>query len=195
MKHELPPLPYAYDELEPFISKETLITHHDKHHAGYVNNLNKLIVGTEFEDSTLEDIICKSNGVIFNNAAQVWNHNFYFECLRKPLEDNSPSGDLATAIEKRWSSFDNFRKEFTAFSAALFGSAWAWLVLTPDNTLEMLGTSNASTPLSTDSKALLSCDVWEHAYYIDHKNVRAEYLESFWSIVNWDFVAKNFAAN
>ncbi|WP_092486181.1 superoxide dismutase [Candidatus Ichthyocystis hellenicum] len=193
MKHELPPLPYAYDELEPFISKETLITHHDKHHAGYVNNLNKLIVGTEFEDSTLEDIICRSNGTIFNNAAQVWNHNFYFECLRRPSEDNKPSGDLASAIEKRWSSFDNFRKEFTAFSAALFGSAWAWLVLTPDNTLEMLGTSNASTPLSTDSRALLSCDVWEHAYYIDHKNVRADYLESFWSLVNWDFVENNFS--
>ncbi|WP_092402638.1 MULTISPECIES: superoxide dismutase [Candidatus Ichthyocystis] len=194
MKHELPPLPYAYDALEPLISKETLITHHDKHHAAYVNNLNKLIVGTEFETATLEDIIRQSSGKIFNNAAQVWNHNFYFECLREPLEDNKPSGTLLAAIEKRWTSFGNFKKEFTDFAAALFGSAWSWLVITPDNTIEMLGTSNASTPLTTDSKALLTCDVWEHAYYIDHRNVRGNYLESFWSLVNWDFVQNNLSS-
>lgn len=191
MKHELPPLPYAYNALEPLISKATLTTHHDKHHAGYVTNLNKLIVGTEFESSALEDIIRRSNGTIFNNAAQIWNHNFYFECLRAPSENNEPSGELLAAIEKRWTSFSNFKKEFTELSATLFGSAWSWLVMTPENTLEILGTGNASTPLTTDSTALLTCDVWEHAYYIDHKNARRDYLESFWSLVNWDFVAKN----
>lgn len=194
MKHELPPLPYDYDALAPYISKDTLITHHDKHHAAYVQNLNKLVIGTPFEGRELEEIVRKSNGTIFNNAGQLWNHNFYFRCLRAPVQNNLPSGELAEAIKKRWKSFENFQSEFNKLSLAFFGSGWTWLVLTPDHNLEILGTSNAATPITTDAKPLLTCDVWEHAYYIDHKNVRGDYLTSFWHLINWDFVSQNMTS-
>jgi len=192
MEHKLPPLPYAHDALAPHISKETLEFHHDKHHQTYVTNLNNLIKGNEFENSTLEEIVKKSSGGIFNNAAQVWNHTFYWESM-KPNGGGQPSGALADAINAKWGSFDKFKEEFTKVAVGTFGSGWAWLVKKADGSLDLVSTSNAATPLTTDAKPLLTCDVWEHAYYIDYRNARPKYVEAFWNVVNWDFAGKNFA--
>ena len=193
MEHTLPALPYAMDALAPTISQETLEYHYGKHHKAYVDNLNNLIKGGEFENSTLEEIVKKSTGGIFNNAAQVWNHTFYWNSMT-PNGGGAPTGALADAINAKWGSFDSFKAEFTKTAVTTFGSGWAWLVKTPAGGLELVSTSNAATPLTTDNKALLTCDVWEHAYYIDYRNARPKYVESFWGLVNWDFVAANFAA-
>jgi Fe-Mn family superoxide dismutase len=191
MKHELPPLPYAMDALQPHISKETLEYHYGKHHKAYVDNLNKLIVGTEFENASLEDIILKATGGVFNNAAQVWNHTFYWHCMT-PNSSQKPAGKLAEAIDKQFGSFDEFKKLFSEKAITTFGSGWGWLVKNTDGSIELTSTSNAGTPLKEGKKALLTCDVWEHAYYIDYRNARPTYVEKFWNLVDWDFVAKNF---
>jgi superoxide dismutase, Fe-Mn family len=191
MEHTLPPLPYAMDALAPTISQETLEYHYGKHHATYVTNLNNLIKGTEFENLSLEEIIKKSSGGIFNNAAQVWNHTFYWNGL-KPQGGGAPTGKVADGINAKWGSFDKFKEEFNKSALGNFGSGWTWLVQKGD-ALEIVNTSNAGTPLTTDAKALLTCDVWEHAYYIDYRNARAKYVEAFWNLVNWDQVNKNAA--
>ncbi len=193
MTHELPPLPYAKDALQPHISAETLEYHYGKHHQTYVTNLNNLIPGTEFADMTLEDIIKKSTGGIFNNAAQVWNHSFYWNCL-SPNGGGAPQGALAAAINAKWGSFDAFKEAFTKAAIGTFGSGWAWLVKTPAGDLEIVSTSNAATPMTSNQKALLTCDVWEHAYYVDYRNARPKYVEAFWNLVNWQFVSANFSA-
>jgi Fe-Mn family superoxide dismutase len=191
MAHELPKLPYAMDALEPTISKETLEYHYGKHHKAYVDNLNKLIPRTEFENMSLEETILKSSGGIFNNAAQVWNHTFYWNCLT-PKSSREPSGKLADAITKKFGSFDEFKKQFSQTAVTTFGSGWGWLVKNPDNSVELISTSNAGTPMTQGKEALLTCDVWEHAYYIDYRNARPTYVEKFWDLVNWDFVAEKF---
>lgn len=193
MEHKLPDLPYAKNALEPHISAETIEFHYGKHHQTYVTNLNNLIKGTEFENLSLEDIVRKSSGGIFNNAAQIWNHTFYWNGF-KPNGGGEPTGALADAIKAKWDSFDEFKKAFTQCAVTTFGSGWAWLVKKPDGSLDLVSTSNAATPLNSDAKPLLTCDVWEHAYYIDYRNARAGYVEKFWNLVNWDFVAANFAA-
>lgn len=193
MEHKLPELPYALDALAPHISKETLEFHYGKHHQTYVTNLNNLIPGTEFENLSLEEIVKKSSGGIFNNAAQVWNHTFYWMSLA-PNAGGEPSGALADAINAKWGSFDEFKKAFNACAAGTFGSGWAWLVKKADGSLDLVSTSNAATPLTTDATPLLTCDVWEHAYYIDYRNSRPNYLEGFWKVVNWAAVAERFAA-
>lgn len=190
MEHKLPELPYAKDALAPHISKETLEFHYGKHHATYVANLNKLIVGTEFENLTLEDIVKRAAGGIFNNAAQVWNHTFYWHCL-SPKGGGAPTGALAEAINLSFGSLAAFKEKFAATAVGTFGSGWAWLVKNPDGTLAIESTSNAANPMTTGKKPLLTCDVWEHAYYIDYRNARATYVEAFWKIVNWAFVAEN----
>jgi superoxide dismutase, Fe-Mn family len=190
-KFELPPLPYALDALQPYISKETLEYHYGKHHKAYVDKLNELVPGTEFADKPLEDIIKKSSGAIFNNAGQVWNHTFYWNSL-SPKSSREPSGKLADAINKKFGSFDEFKKQFTQTSVGTFGSGWGWLVKNTDGSIELLSTSNAGTPMTQGKTALLTCDVWEHAYYIDYRNLRPKYLENFWEIVNWNFVEENF---
>ncbi|MDQ5922133.1 MAG: Superoxide dismutase [Pseudomonadota bacterium] len=192
MEHKLPQLPYALDALSPHISKETLEYHYGKHHQTYVTNLNNLIKDTEFENMSLEDIIKKSSGGIFNNAAQVWNHTFYWHCL-SPQGGEQPTGTVLEAINKKWGSFEEFKKSFTQTCIGTFGSGWGWLVKTANGDLDLVSTSNAATPLTTANKALLTCDVWEHAYYIDYRNSRPNYMEAFWKLVNWDFVADNFS--
>jgi Fe-Mn family superoxide dismutase len=191
MIHELPPLPYAIDALEPHISRETLEYHHGKHHKTYVDNLNKLIPGTEFENLSLEDIVRKSSGGVFNNAAQIWNHTFYWNCLA-PNAGGKPTGALAAAIDKAFGSFDAFKEKFSQTAIGTFGSGWGWLVKNASGGLEVVSTSNAGCPLTAGQTPLLTCDVWEHAYYIDYRNLRAKYVETFWNLVNWDFVARNF---
>jgi len=190
MTHSLPPLPYPMDALAPHISKETLEFHYGKHHQTYVTNLNNLIPGTEFEKATLEEIVKKSSGGIFNNAAQIWNHTFYWNCL-SPNGGGEPSGKLAEAINAKWGSTAAFKEAFNKAAAGNFGSGWTWLVKKPDGSLDIVNTSNAATPLTTADVPLLTCDVWEHAYYIDYRNARPKYLENFWNVVNWDFAAKN----
>ena len=192
MEHTLPALPYAMDALAPTISAETLEFHYGKHHKAYVDNLNNLIKGTEFENASLEEIVKKSSGGIFNNAAQVWNHTFYWNSM-KPNGGGAPTGALADAINAKWGSFDAFKEAFSKCAVTTFGSGWAWLVKTPSGELDLVSTSNAATPLTTDNKALLTCDVWEHAYYIDYRNARPKYVESCWHLVNWVFVVANFA--
>ena len=192
MQHQLPALPYALDALQPHISKETLEFHYGKHHQTYVTNLNNLVKGTEFENMSLEDIIRKSKAGIFNNAAQIWNHTFYWHSL-SPKGGGKPAGDLAKAIDAKFGSFDEFKKQFSAAAVGTFGSGWAWLVKNADGTVAIESTSNAATPLTTDKKPLLTCDVWEHAYYIDYRNRRPDYVAAFWNLVNWEFAAKNFA--
>jgi len=192
MKHELPALPYAQNALEPVISAETLDYHYGKHHNAYVTNLNNLIPGTPFEEMPLEDIIKNASGGLFNNAAQVWNHTFYWNCL-SPNGGEVPSGDLAAAIDAAFGSFDNFKAEFTKAAATNFGSGWTWLVKNTDGSLAIVSTSNADTPLTTDQTALLTVDVWEHAYYVDYRNARPKYLEEIWKLFNWDFATENFA--
>ncbi|MFA7243433.1 MAG: Fe-Mn family superoxide dismutase [Sulfuricellaceae bacterium] len=193
MEHKLPDLPYAMDALAPTISKETLEYHYGKHHQTYVTNLNNLIKGGEFENASLEEIVLKSSGGIFNNAAQVWNHTFYWNGM-KPNGGGEPSGALAEAINKKFGSFAAFKEEFAKCAIGTFGSGWAWLVKNADGGVELMSTGNAATPMTAGKKALLTCDVWEHAYYIDYRNLRAKYVENFWNLVNWDFVAQNFAA-
>lgn len=188
MAIELPPLPYARDALEPHISAETIDYHYGKHHQTYVTNLNNQIKGTELEDASLETIVRKSQGGMFNNAAQVWNHNFYWLCLA-PNGGGAPTGKLADAIDKAFGSFDAFKEEFTKLSIGTFGAGWGWLVQRPDGALGLVSTSNAGTPITGDDTPLLTCDVWEHAYYIDYRNARPKYLEHFWNLVNWEFVA------
>jgi superoxide dismutase, Fe-Mn family len=192
MKHELPPLPYPKTALEPHISAETLEYHHGKHHAKYVATLNELIPGTEFEDASLEEIIERADGKIFNNAAQVWNHAFYWNCLA-PGGGGDPTGDLAQTIQKQFGSVDQFRQKFSQSAMSLFGSGWTWLVRRPDGTLAIENGANAKTPIVDGTTVpLLACDVWEHAYYIDYRNDRAKYLEVFWKLVNWSFVAERY---
>ena len=190
MSIELPALPYARDALQPHISSETLDFHYGKHHQTYVDNLNKLIVGTEFADADLETIVKKSQGGMFNNAAQIWNHTFYWNSL-SPHGGGEPKGKLAEAINKAFGSFAAFKEEFTKTAIGTFGSGWAWLVQRADGTLAIVSTSNAATPITGSDKPLLTCDVWEHAYYIDYRNARAKYVEAFWSLANWDFASKN----
>ena len=192
MEHTLPPLPYAKDALQPHISAETLEYHYGKHHAGYVTNLNNLIKGTEFENMSLEDIVKKSSGGIFNNSAQVWNHTFFWNCMT-PNGGGAPTGPVADAINAKWGSFDKFKEEFSKSAVGNFGSGWTWLVQKADGGVDIVNTSNAHTPLASDDKALLTCDVWEHAYYIDYRNARAKFVESWWNLVNWEFVNQNMA--
>ena len=192
MAIELPPLPYDRTALEPHISGETIDFHYGKHHQTYVTNLNNMIQGTEFDAMDLEAIVRKAQGGMFNNAAQVWNHTFYWNCL-KPEGGGEPGGKLGEAINKTFGSFAGFKDEFTKTAIATFGSGWAWLVQRPDGSLALVSTPNAATPLTGADKALLTCDVWEHAYYIDYRNARAKYVEAFWNLVNWDFVAAQMA--
>lgn len=193
MAHQLPELPYAQNALEPHISAETLEYHYGKHHATYVNNLNNLIPGTEFENMSLEDIIKKSSAGIFNNAAQIWNHTFYWNCL-SPNGGGEPTGDLGDAINTAFGSFADFKEKFTTSAVTNFGSGWTWLVKNNDGSLEIVNTSNAANPVTDGKTPLMTCDVWEHAYYIDYRNARPKYLETFWNLVNWDFIAGNLSA-
>jgi Fe-Mn family superoxide dismutase len=188
----LPELPYANNALEPHISAETIEFHYGKHHATYVDKLNGMIPGTEFENASLEDIIMKSSGGMFNNAAQVWNHTFYWNCL-SPNGGGEPGGELASAIEQAFGSFADFQEKFTASAVNNFGSGWTWLVKNASGALEIVNTDDAGTPLTDGAQPLLTCDVWEHAYYIDYRNARPKYLEAFWKLVNWDFVAANLS--
>lgn len=193
MAIELPPLPYSMDALSPIISKETLEYHYGKHHKAYVDNLNNLIPNTEFADKDLEYIILNSkSGPIFNNAAQVWNHTFYWNCMA-PNAGGEPKGELASAIIKAFGSFEQFKAQFSKTAVGTFGSGWGWLVKNATGDLEIVSTSNAGTPMTANQKALLTCDVWEHAYYIDYRNARPKYVELFWDLVNWDFVNKCFS--
>jgi len=191
MEHKLPELPYAMNALEPHISQETLEYHYGKHHQTYVTNLNNLIKGTEFESKSLEEIIMASSGGMFNNAAQIWNHSFYWNCLA-PNGGGEPTGDLLDAINSAFGSFEEFKTQFSQTSITTFGSGWGWLVKNSDGSLALASTSNAATPMTSGQTALLTCDVWEHAYYVDYRNARPKYVEAFWNLVNWDFVAQNF---
>ena len=194
MAFELPALPYAINALEPHISQETLEYHHGKHHNTYVVNLNNLVPGTEFEGKSLEEIIKTSTGGIFNNAAQIWNHTFYWHCL-SPNGGNEPTGALADAINKAFGSFAEFKDAFTKSAIGNFGSSWTWLVKKADGSLAIVNTSNAGCPLTeAGTTPRLTVDLWEHAYYIDFRNLRPKYMETFWTLVNWEFVAKNLAA-
>ncbi|WP_374651933.1 superoxide dismutase [Dongia sp.] len=191
-KIALPDLPYAIDALAPHISKETLEFHHGKHHKTYVDTLNKLIEGTEFEGKPLEEIVRNSSGKVFNNAAQAWNHAFYWHSMA-PKAGGEPEGGLGEAIRQKWGAFDAFKTEFGKMAADTFGSGWVWLVQTPAGELEIRSTANAQTPLTTADKPLLTCDVWEHAYYIDYRNKRPDYVGAFWNVANWKFAAENMA--
>lgn len=188
---ELPKLPYEMDALQPYISKETLEYHYGKHHQAYVTKLNELVKDTEFANMSLQDIIMKASGPIFNNAAQDWNHTFYWHCMT-PNGKGTPSGNLADAINKKFGSFDEFKKQFTQSAITLFGSGWTWLAKNEQGELEIMNTGNAGLPMKDGRTAILTCDVWEHAYYIDYRNLRAKYVENFWQLVNWDFAEKNF---
>lgn len=193
MEHTLPPLPYAMDALAPHLSKETFEFHYGKHHQAYATNLNNLIKGTEFENAGLEDIIRKSAGGIFNNSAQVWNHSFFWSSM-KPNGGGEPAGALAEAINRKWGGYAGFKEAFTKSATTNFGSGWTWLVKKPDGSVDIVNTANAGTPLTTADKALLTIDVWEHAYYIDFRNARPKFVETFLNhLVNWDFAARNFA--
>ncbi|CAH2804051.1 MAG: Superoxide dismutase [Fe] (EC [uncultured Caballeronia sp.] len=194
MEHTLPPLPFDKNALAPHMSEETLEYHYGKHHQTYVTNLNKLIPGTDYENMPLEEIVKKSSGGVFNNAAQVWNHTFFWNSLLSPKGGGAPTGALANAINAKYGSFDKFKEEFAKVAAGTFGSGWTWLVKKTDGTVDIVSTSNAATPLTTDAKPLVTIDVWEHAYYIDYRNARPKFIEAYWNIVNWDFAAKNFGA-
>ena len=186
----LPPLPYANHALEPYMSRETLDYHYGKHHKGYVEKLDKLIGGTEFEDASLEELIADSAGEIFNNAAQVWNHSFFWNCLSPRRQ--SPGKEIKQALQSV-GGFESFQQEFDKAASGLFGSGWTWLVKDARGALKIVTTANADTPMRVEQVALLTCDMWEHAYYIDHRNDRAAYLENFWQLVNWEFVAANLS--
>ncbi len=188
---ELPKLPYEMNALEPHISRETLEYHYGKHHQAYVTNLNNLIQNTELAHKSLEEIIKSAGpGAIFNNGAQVWNHTFYWHCL-SPKGGNQPTGKLADLINKTFGSFETFQDQFSKTAISTFGSGWAWLVKNSDGSLAITSTSNAGTPMADNKHAILTCDVWEHAYYIDYRNARPKYLEAFWNLVNWEFVTSN----
>jgi len=191
MAFDLPPLPYEMNALEPHISQETLEYHYGKHHKAYVTNLNNLVEGSDYANKSLEEVVKTSNGGIFNNAAQDWNHSFYWQCL-SPNGGGEPTGSLLDAIVTNFGDFKTFKEEFTSKAVKTFGSGWAWLVKKPDGALEIVTTSNADTPLTSENTPLLTCDVWEHAYYIDYRNARPEYLDAFWNLVNWEFVNVNF---
>jgi len=192
MAFELPALPYAKNALAPVISEETIEYHYGKHHQTYVTNINKLVAGTEFEKMPLEEIIRKASGGVFNNAAQVWNHSFFWHCI-SPKGGGEPTGPLAEAIRQKFGSFDDFRKKFVEAAVTQFGSGWAWLVRNADGTLSIEQTSNAGNPLTAGKTPLLTCDVWEHAYYIDFRNRRADFVEAFFKLIDWRFVEQNFA--
>lgn len=192
MAIELPDLPFAKDALAPHISAETLDYHHGKHHRAYVTNLNNMIAGTDQESESLESIIKSATGGVFNNAAQVWNHTFYWNCL-SPNGGGEPTGALADAINSAFGSFEEFKQQFSQTAITTFGSGWAWLVQNTDGSLELVSTSNAATPLTGNATPLLTCDVWEHAYYVDYRNVRPDYVAAFWNLVNWEFVAANMS--
>ncbi|WP_287832132.1 Fe-Mn family superoxide dismutase [Idiomarina sp.] len=193
MAFELPALPYEKNALEPHISEETLEYHYGKHHATYVSKLNDAVKGTDLESKSLEYIIKSEKGGLFNNAAQVWNHTFYWNCL-SPNGGGAPSGAIADAINDKWGSFEKFQEEFNASAAGNFGSGWTWLVKKSDGSVDIMNTDDADTPVAHDGVTpLLTVDVWEHAYYIDYRNSRPNYLEAFWKLLNWDFVNKNFA--
>ena len=192
MAFELPALPYEKNALEPHISAETLEFHYGKHHATYVTKLNGLVEGTDMADKSLEEIVKTSTGGVFNNAAQIWNHTFYWNSL-SPNGGGEPTGALADAINAKWGSFEEFKAAFNDKAVNNFGSSWTWLVKTADG-LDIVNTSNASTPLTEDGVTpLMTVDLWEHAYYIDFRNLRPKYLEAFWALINWDFAAENFA--
>ena len=192
MAHVLPELPYANDALEPHISAETIEFHYGKHHATYVAKLNGMIEGTEFESASLEDTILGSSGGIFNNAAQIWNHSFYWDGL-SPNGGGNPQAALAEAIDKEFGSFEKFKEAFAASAVGNFGSGWTWLVKNSSGNLEIVNTDDAANPMTNGQTPLLTCDVWEHAYYIDYRNKRPDYVNAFWNLVNWEFVAANFA--
>jgi superoxide dismutase, Fe-Mn family len=191
MSFELTKLPYALNELEPGLSKRTLEYHYGKHHQAYVTNLNNLIAGTPFENSTLEEIIKNADGGIFNNGAQVWNHSFYFEAL-SPSGGGKPKGGLAEAIKRDFNSFEEFREQFTKSAITLFGSGWVWLALKPDGHLQIFQESNAGNPLRNGFSPILTCDVWEHAYYLDYQNKRPDYISAFWELLDWEVVGKRY---
>ncbi len=194
MSFELPALPYEKTALEPHISAETLDFHHGKHHATYVTKLNGLIEGTDLADKSLEEIVKSSDGGVFNNAAQIWNHTFYWNSL-SPNGGGEPTGALADAINAKWGSFDEFKSAFNDKAVNNFGSSWTWLVKTADGSLDIVNTSNAGTPITEEGLTpLLTVDLWEHAYYIDYRNVRPNYLTGFWELANWDFASSNFAS-
>lgn len=191
MPFELPDLPYEKNALEPYISQETLEYHHGKHHAAYVNKLNDLVKGTEFESMSLDDVVKKSEGGIFNNAAQHWNHSFYWKCMA-PKSGEQPTGDLLAAINEAFGSFDEFKQQFTQAGLTRFGSGWAWLVKDSDGKLAICSSANADNPLTEGKTPIFTCDVWEHAYYIDTRNSRPQYMENFWQVANWDFAMENY---
>jgi Fe-Mn family superoxide dismutase len=193
MKHQLPPLPYPLDALEPHISRETLEYHHGKHHRAYVTKLNELIKGTQFEDGSLEEMVRKSSDQLFNNAAQTWNHNFYWQCL-SPDGGGVPRGELERMIDSTFGGFEPFQEKFSQAAETKFGSGWTWLVRDTAGNLEIVSTSNAENPLRSGKTPLLTCDVWEHAYYIDYRNARKDYVDAFWKLVDWNFVARNCEA-
>ncbi|CAI8241010.1 MAG: Superoxide dismutase [Fe] [Glaciecola sp. HTCC2999] len=193
MAFELPALPYEKNALEPHISAETLDFHHGKHHATYVAKLNGLVEGTDLAEKSLEEIIKSSDGGVFNNAAQIWNHTFYWNSL-SPNGGGEPTGALADAINAKWGSFADFKAAFNDKAVNNFGSSWTWLVKTADGSLDIVNTSNAGTPITDDLVPLLTVDLWEHAYYIDYRNVRPNYLEGFWALANWEFAAANLSA-
>ena len=190
MKHELPELPYPSNALEPHISAETLAFHHGKHHRTYVDKLNELIPGTPHEKMALEEIIRSASGGIFNNAAQIWNHSFYWNCL-SPDGGGAPTGTIAERIDNHWGAFEKFQGELTQSAVTNFGAGWTWLVQNGQGELEIVNTSNAGTPLTDDKTPILTIDVWEHAYYIDYRNARPKYVEAYWNLVNWDFANQN----
>jgi superoxide dismutase, Fe-Mn family len=190
MEHKLPELPYAKDALQPHISAETLEYHHGKHHNAYVTKLNELIKGSKHENMSLEEIILSSEGGVFNNAAQVWNHTFFWNCLA-PKGGGAPTGKVAELINQKWGSFDKFKDEFAKAAVGNFGSGWTWLIQNKQGEVELFNTSNAQTPMTSGHNALLTLDVWEHAYYIDYRNSRPNFINAFWNLVNWDFVNKN----
>lgn len=190
MEHTLPALPYEKNALEPHMSAETLEYHYGKHHKAYVTKLNELIKGTKFEFMPLEELILSADGPIFNNAAQVWNHTFFWNCMA-PNAGGNPTGKVASLIDAKWGNFDKFKEEFNKSAVANFGSGWTWLILNKKNEIEIFNTSNAQTPKTQGFKALMTLDVWEHAYYIDYRNERPKYAEKFWNLVNWEFVNKN----
>ncbi len=193
MKHELPKLPYAMNAVSQAISERTIEFHYGKHHQAYVNNLNSLIPGTPFENATLEQIILEAEGPIFNNGAQVWNHTFYFETF-SPLPKQQPEGEFMWLLVETFGSFDEFKSKFSTAAATLFGSGWAWLVVDTNGKLAITQESNAGNPLRKGQKPLLTCDVWEHAYYLDYQNRRPEYIQAFWSIIDWSIIEKRFLA-
>ncbi len=191
MTFKLPELPYTLDALEPNISKKTFEFHYGKHHQAYVTNLNNLVPGTEFENADLETIVKKADGPIFNNGSQVWNHTFFFLSF-SPNGGGKPTGALATAIDNSFGSFEKFRETFSQAAATLFGSGWAWLVKKADGSLEIVKESNAGNPLRNGLTPILTCDVWEHAYYLDYQNKRPDYIQNFWNVIDWNVVGNRY---